>query len=186
LDLTACERPIWQISSSPSIEREQCVNAPLCVRDLAYREATVYANTFVEAVRQVRDEAERLGIIECKIELTFDTGEAALAVEFGHPQPLPHEVERTLQLLVSELSVWCTDHGITPKPEGAVQLTARQYEIGELASRGLTNIEIADTLGISINTVKVRLKQVFARLNASNRTELSHLLRRTRVAVTRR
>jgi len=53
------------------------------------------------------------------------------------------------------------------------QLTARQLEITELAARGRTNAELSATLGISENTVKKHLKDIFRRLGVSNRTELA-------------
>jgi DNA-binding NarL/FixJ family response regulator len=53
-----------------------------------------------------------------------------------------------------------------------------QVGVAELAARGHTNAEIAGEIGISVNTVKARLKQVFERLDVANRTELVHVLRR--------
>jgi DNA-binding NarL/FixJ family response regulator len=55
-------------------------------------------------------------------------------------------------------------------------LGRRQREIAELAARGYRNKEIATQLGISINTVKARLKEVFEVLWVRNRTELAHAL----------
>jgi DNA-binding CsgD family transcriptional regulator len=98
---------------------------------------------------------------------------------FGFLGEPPIELERALMLLTAQLSVWCTDHGIGRLPdEPARELAPRQHEIASLAARGRTNAEIADELGISINTVKVRLKHVFERLAVSNRTELANTLRR--------
>lgn len=55
-------------------------------------------------------------------------------------------------------------------------LTQREREIAELASLGLTNNQIAAQLFISVNTVKVLLKRVFAKLNIKSRTQLSDYL----------
>lgn len=88
----------------------------------------------------------------------------------------PPAVERDLAMLAMYLSVWCTDRGIAAVP-GGVSLTPRQTEIAQLAALGQTNAEIAATLGISVNTVKARLKEVFERLAVSNRTELANVLR---------
>jgi len=88
------------------------------------------------------------------------------------------ELERKLSLLATHLSVWCTDRGIGVLPEiPGPQLARRQHQIARLAASGRTNGEIAEQLGISINTVKVRLKQVFDRLAVNNRTELANVLR---------
>jgi DNA-binding NarL/FixJ family response regulator len=60
------------------------------------------------------------------------------------------------------------------RPRG--ELGPRQRDVAQLAVRGLTNKEIGELLGISINTVKARLKEVFHRLEVTNRTELAFVL----------
>jgi len=86
-------------------------------------------------------------------------------------------IERQLVVLATELSVWCTARGISTLPE-VRPLAPRQHEVATLAANGRTNPEIAEVLGISVNTVKLRLKQAFDRLAVDNRTELANLLRR--------
>ena len=82
---------------------------------------------------------------------------------------------REIALVATYLSVWCTERGVA-RPQPALSLTPRQLEIARRAARGETNAEIAHALGISVNTVKVRLKQVFERLDICNRTELAAVL----------
>jgi DNA-binding NarL/FixJ family response regulator len=48
----------------------------------------------------------------------------------------------------------------------------------ELASRGLSNPDIAQDLFISRNTVKVYLSRAYAKLGVANRTELARLAAR--------
>jgi len=55
-------------------------------------------------------------------------------------------------------------------------LTDRQNEIVALVSRGLQNKEIAHKLGISKNTVKIHLENIFSKTGYSNRTELAILV----------
>lgn len=52
-------------------------------------------------------------------------------------------------------------------------LTMRQAETASLAARGHTNTEIGDLLGVSENTVKKHLRDVFGRLHIASRTELA-------------
>ena len=51
------------------------------------------------------------------------------------------------------------------------ELTSRQKEILSLLRKGLTNTEICKTLGISANTVKVHLANIYKILEVTNRTE---------------
>jgi predicted ATPase/DNA-binding CsgD family transcriptional regulator len=54
---------------------------------------------------------------------------------------------------------------------GRAPLTQREVEVIELVADGLTNQEIADSMVITVHTVKAHLKHIFAKLEASNRTE---------------
>ncbi len=100
-------------------------------------------------------------------------------VTFSLPGHCDAAIERALAMVAMHLSVWCTQHGIAAVPElGMDVLGPRQHRIAELAAQGQTNAEIAETLAISINTVKTRLKEVFERLDVQNRTELANAVRR--------
>lgn len=50
-------------------------------------------------------------------------------------------------------------------------LSPREWEVLTHASRGATNTEIALQLGVSENTVRFHLKNIFAKINVTNRTE---------------
>jgi DNA-binding NarL/FixJ family response regulator len=50
-------------------------------------------------------------------------------------------------------------------------LTAREIEVLELVSEGLTNKAIAERLGISDQTVKFHLASITGKLGAANRTD---------------
>lgn len=52
-----------------------------------------------------------------------------------------------------------------------VALTARQAEILKYIAKGLSNQDIADVLGISLQTVKVHVKLTLSALGAANRAE---------------
>ena len=52
-----------------------------------------------------------------------------------------------------------------------VKLSKRETEILELLTKGLANKEIADRLGISVETVRVHLRRVYEKLHVHSRTE---------------
>lgn len=91
--------------------------------------------------------------------------------------PPSSAAEQRLVMLATQLSVWCVTRGISTLPD-VRPLAPRQHEVATLAANGRTNPEIADTLGISVNTVKLRLKQAYERLRVDNRAELGAILRR--------
>lgn len=50
-------------------------------------------------------------------------------------------------------------------------ISKREYEVLELISGGLSNQEIADKLFVSTSTVKTHVSNIFAKLDASRRTQ---------------
>jgi DNA-binding NarL/FixJ family response regulator len=56
-------------------------------------------------------------------------------------------------------------------------LSAREFAIAELASRGLTNDQIARHLHLSTNTVKTYLSRIFRKVGARNRVDLTNHIR---------
>ncbi len=59
--------------------------------------------------------------------------------------------------------------GSSPRP--AENLTAREEEVLRLVAQGYINKEIADSLGISLETVRQHLKNCYAKLHVRTRTE---------------
>ena len=64
----------------------------------------------------------------------------------------------------------------SPTPSGLTDLTAQQREIVILASRGLTNSEIADRLFLSPRTVASHLYRSYPKLGIAGRHQLRDLL----------
>ncbi|MFV0501748.1 MAG: response regulator transcription factor [Bacteroidales bacterium] len=66
----------------------------------------------------------------------------------------------------------CQMENIVCKPEFNSCLSEGEMRIARLVHRGKTNEEIANTLFISLHTVKNHMKNIFKKLNISNRVEL--------------
>jgi len=60
-------------------------------------------------------------------------------------------------------------------------LTTREQELLASLSEGRTNMEIADDLGISLNTVKFHLKNLYSKLDVKNRSQAVACFLRTRM-----
>ena len=50
-------------------------------------------------------------------------------------------------------------------------LSGRELEVLQIASRGETNAEIAEELGVSVHAVKFHLGSIYKKLGVANRTE---------------
>ncbi|WBK00587.1 response regulator [Methylocystis parvus] len=59
-------------------------------------------------------------------------------------------------------------------------LTAKEYEVARLASRGLPNKAIAQEMDVSEGTVKIHLNRIFRKTRLRNRTELAISLHHVR------
>lgn len=63
------------------------------------------------------------------------------------------------------------------EPRRAALLTRREREVGELAATGLTNVEIADRLVLSVRTVENHLQRAYEKLGVRQRQHLSRAFR---------
>ncbi|MGC4174785.1 LuxR C-terminal-related transcriptional regulator [Demequina sp.] len=65
---------------------------------------------------------------------------------------------------------------VAPPHGHAVPLTGRQREVAQLVREGLTNAEIAATLGISVKTVEKHVALIFDRWGVSSRTGIARFV----------
>ena len=70
----------------------------------------------------------------------------------------------------SDEAVGDADPSAAPPPEG---ITEREWEVGRLVARGLTNQEIGQQLFLSLATVKTHLGRLFDKLQVTNRVQLA-------------
>jgi DNA-binding NarL/FixJ family response regulator len=79
------------------------------------------------------------------------------------------ELEHALEALANSPLVRATNH------KGLELLSTREREVVQYLAAGLTNREIAESLGLSRHTVKNYLFRIFDKLGVSSRTELLYL-----------
>lgn len=101
-------------------------------------------------------------------------------VLFGDTKPFSDELRSCLSAVATHVSIRLVQLGITTISEAprVCELTLRQFDVAQLAARGRTNQEIAGLLKMSENTVKKHLKDIFARAEVGNRTELASRISR--------
>ena len=59
------------------------------------------------------------------------------------------------------------------RSRGSVELTARHRQVATLVSRGLSNREIAEKLGVTEGTIKLHVHAICKKLNIHSRTKLA-------------
>jgi NarL family two-component system response regulator LiaR len=89
---------------------------------------------------------------------------AIRAVQAGESVLDPVVTHKLLQRVVGQVATPTEDHTGTP-------LTLREGEILRLAARGMKNKDIADTLFVSLRTVKAHLTNIFNKLGVGSRTD---------------
>jgi len=72
---------------------------------------------------------------------------------------------------VTAIARGVSDPGVSKDPVAAGVLSAREIEILDFMTRGLTNKEIAKALRIAPETVKWHLKHVYEKLHVSSRMQ---------------
>lgn len=90
---------------------------------------------------------------------------------------IPPEMNKRVESLCSDDELLREDSRSFEIRESATKLTARQREVLELLSRGMSNKVIARALDVSDHTVKVHVAAILKVLAAANRTEAVVLAR---------
>jgi DNA-binding NarL/FixJ family response regulator len=64
-------------------------------------------------------------------------------------------------------------HSQDDEPVGPSDLTEREIEVLQLVAQGATNPQIADSLFITVNTVKSHIRRILEKLKLENRTQVA-------------
>lgn len=90
----------------------------------------------------------------------------------------PDDFRRIIDITYRFSAGWRRVHNPVTGDEVADDLTTTEFATAMLAARGWTNKEIADHLGVSVNTVKRHLAHAMEKLGVSNRKELQRYMLR--------
>lgn len=107
---------------------------------------------------------------------------AASAIEVAYPSESERRVRVRLEAVISESRVYVLVRAVPAQPwsEPTVRrlqtrfgLTVREAQVASAVARGLSNAEVAETLGIVEKTVKNVLMAVYEKCEVRNRVELA-------------
>lgn len=84
----------------------------------------------------------------------------------------PEEYKYITELALAYHGNWISVHNALTGDTVSDKLTGIEFNIAMLASRGVSNSEIAEYLGISVNSVRAHLRNIFNKLCIGSRKEL--------------
>jgi DNA-binding NarL/FixJ family response regulator len=92
--------------------------------------------------------------------------QAVRAVHAGHAALAPEVTARLVRQFAPPAE---------PHPFAAGVLSGRELQVVRLVARGLSNQQIADALGLRLETVRTYVRRLFAKLGVNDRTHLAVL-----------
>lgn len=92
-------------------------------------------------------------------------------VEAGQPAALAAIIEQLQQLPVQDAPPPAATTPTAPAPGLIEPLTEREFEVLRLIAQGMSNQQIADTLILSLGTVKWYTVQIYGKLQVASRTQ---------------
>jgi DNA-binding CsgD family transcriptional regulator len=98
-------------------------------------------------------------------------GALAFTRKVGEP-PFTTEHISGLTALCLHLSLWFASQQQSTKPD-LIALTPREKQVTQLASQGLTNVQIAEKLCVSSDAIKQTLRRIFQKTGLKSRVELT-------------
>ncbi|MFM8909175.1 MAG: LuxR C-terminal-related transcriptional regulator [Gemmatimonadota bacterium] len=104
------------------------------------------------------------------IRSALESGAEGLAFKTASPQQTLSAIRQVMagQLVFPQAARRWLEARQAPRSD---EVTAREREVWGLIAEGLTNVQIADRLALSENTVKFHVQHLFQKLGVKNRTE---------------
>lgn len=106
------------------------------------------------------------------IRSVLESGAEGLALKTASPQQTLAAIRQVVegQLVFPQAARrWLEARG--SRSGGLMDITAREREVWGLLAEGLTNVQIAQRLALSENTVKFHVQHLYQKLGVKNRTE---------------
>jgi DNA-binding NarL/FixJ family response regulator len=137
----------------------------------------------VELIRELRVEDEHLSVIVLSAEMDrdwlehlFNAGATGAISKCTHPVALATLLRETLNGHIFHKFVGSPTSNSQAEPSASddLPLTSREIEILQLVAAGATNNDVARKLWVTEQTVKFHLRNIFRKLEVTNRTEASH------------
>ena len=143
----------------------------------------------VEAIRRLRDADESIGLLALStfahgdlIREAIDAGASGYLVKSVDTEGLAQAV-RDVAAGRGSFSSEVT-RVLAAAPRSAADVTARfterEAEVAELVARGRSNADIAESLNLSVFTVKNHVSSILMKLQAQSRTEAAAIILRSR------
>ena len=138
----------------------------------------------VELLREIRSEDAEIPVLVLSLSLdsesleqAFLAGATAVISKAVQPTALVTLVRETLNghIVHRPSHLRLSTGGPTSAVAAAdLPLTEREFEILQLAAHGATNADIARRLWVTEQTVKFHLRNIYRKLDVTNRTQASH------------
>lgn len=84
----------------------------------------------------------------------------------------PEMYKKILDMSTVYLKNWISIHNLLTGDTVSSKLSPTEFNVAMLASRGVSNTDIAECMNISVNSVRTHLRNIFNKLNVYSRKEL--------------
>jgi DNA-binding NarL/FixJ family response regulator len=162
---------------------ESLVDLPFLEPDIVIMDINLPGISGIECIRQIKKKIPRTQFMMFTVyendEKVFDALKAGASGYLLKNTGLLQLIQALKELynggspmsanIARKLVTHFHEENVESKPTNA--LSKRENEILQLLSRGLLYKEIADQLGISVNTVRQHIHKIYEKLHVQNRTE---------------